>query len=93
MKVISPAPLRGFTFTTEQPFTVGRGADNDMCLDDDEFASSHHARFLSHDGRTCVEDLTSTNGTFVNSNRIEQSAELKIGDRVQIGSVIFEAVK
>ena len=93
MKVITPAPLRGFTFTTDQPFTVGRATDNDMCLDDDEFASSHHARFLSRDGRTCVEDLTSTNGTFVNNNRIEQSAELKIGDRVQIGSVIIETVK
>ena len=93
MKVITPAPLRGFTFTTNQPFTVGRAADNDMCLDDDEFASSHHARFFSRDGRTWVEDLTSTNGTFVNNNRIEQSAELKIGDRVQIGSVIVEAVK
>ena len=93
MKVITPAPLRGFTFTTDQPFTVGRATDNDMCLDDDEFASSHHARFFSRDGRTWVEDLTSTNGTFVNNNRIEQSAELKIGDRVQIGSVIVEAVK
>jgi pSer/pThr/pTyr-binding forkhead associated (FHA) protein len=93
MKVITPAPLRGFTFTTNQPFTVGRAADNDMCLDDDEFASSHHARFFTRDGRTCVEDLTSTNGTFVNNSRIDQSADLKIGDRVQIGSVIVEAVK
>ena len=93
MKVISPAPLRGFTFTAEQPVTVGHGTDNDMCLDDDEFASSHHARFFTRDSRTCVEDLASTNGTFVNNNRIDQTAQLKIGDRVQIGSVIVEAVK
>lgn len=93
MKVITPAPLRGFTFTADQPFTIGRAADNDMCLDDDEFASSHHARFLTHDGRTYVEDLTSTNGTFVNNHRIDQKAELKVGDRVQIGTVIVEAIK
>ena len=93
MKVISPAPLRGFTFTAEQPFTVGRGTDNDMCLDDDEFASTHHARFATIDGRTYVEDLSSTNGTFVNNHRIGQIVNLKIGDRVQIGSVIVEAVK
>jgi len=93
MKVISPAPLRGFTFTPEQPFTVGRSTDNDMCLDDDEFASTHHARFVTNDGRTYVEDLASTNGTFVNNNRIDQIVNLKIGDRVQVGSVIVEAVK
>jgi pSer/pThr/pTyr-binding forkhead associated (FHA) protein len=93
MKVISPAPLRGFTFTAEQAFTVGRGTDNDMCLDDDEFASTHHARFVASDGRTYVEDLSSTNGTFVNNHRIDQIVNLKIGDRVQIGSVIVEAVK
>ena len=93
MKVISPAPLRGFTFTAAQPFTVGRATDNDMCLDDDEFASTHHARFVCGDGRTFVEDLSSTNGTFVNNQRIDQSVNLKIGDRVQIGSVIIEATK
>ncbi|MEI7506796.1 MAG: FHA domain-containing protein [Actinomycetes bacterium] len=93
MKVISPAPLRGFTFTPEQPFTVGRSTDNDMCLDDDEFASTHHARFVTNDGRTYVEDLASTNGTFVNNNRIDQIVNLKIGDRVQIGSAIVEAIK
>jgi hypothetical protein len=92
MKVITPAPLRGFTFTLEQPFTVGRATDNDMCLDDDEFASTHHARFITRDGRIFVDDLSSTNGTFVNNHRIDQTAGLKIGDRVQIGSVIIEAV-
>jgi len=93
MKVISPPPLRGFTFTAELPFTVGRGSDNDMCLEDDEFASTHHARFITSDGRTYVEDLASTNGTFVNNHRINQNAHLKIGDRVQIGAVIIEAAK
>ncbi|CAB4713560.1 unannotated protein [freshwater metagenome] len=93
MKVISPAPLRGFTFTPEQPFTIGRSTDNDMCLDDDEFASTHHARFVTNDGRTYVEDLASTNGTFVNNNRIDQIVNLKIGDRVQVGSLIVEAIK
>lgn len=93
MKVISPATLRGFTFTADSPFSVGRATDNDMSVGDDEFASTHHARFATRNGRTQVEDLSSTNGTFVNNTRIEHATDLKIGDRVQIGSVLIEAVK
>lgn len=93
MKVIAPSQLRGFTFTVDQPFTIGRGTDNDISIEDDQFASAHHARFTSIDGYTKIEDLASTNGTFINNKRIENISDLKIGDRAQVGTLIIEACK
>lgn len=93
MKVIAPSPLRGFTFIVDQPFTIGRSTDNDISIEDDQFASAHHARFTSIDGYTKIEDLASTNGTFINNKRIETISDLKIGDRAQVGTLIIEACK
>ena len=51
--------------------TVGRGSDNDLPLDGDEFASAHHARFEPRRDGVYVEDIGSTNGTFVNGIRLD----------------------
>ncbi len=67
------------------PLTVGRGANNDVPLPQDEYASARHARFEPrHDG-VWLEDLGSTNGTFVNGIRMTRERRLTAGDVVRIG--------
>jgi hypothetical protein len=65
--------------------TVGRGPSNDIRLDDDEFASSHHARIEPRRDGVWVEDIGSTNGTFVNGSRLSGAKQLQPGDVVRIG--------
>ncbi len=64
---------------------VGRGGDSNLPIEDD-YASTHHAEFTQGvDGAWFVEDLRSTNGTYVNGERIEELTRLGIGDEVRIG--------
>lgn len=65
--------------------TVGRGAPNDIRLDDDEFASAHHARIEPRRDGVWVEDIGSTNGTYVNGTRLGRPQKLAPGDIVRIG--------
>ena len=65
--------------------TVGRGGDNDLPLSADEFASSRHARFEPRRDGVCIEDIGSTNGTFVNGVRLTRERRLQPGDVVRIG--------
>jgi pSer/pThr/pTyr-binding forkhead associated (FHA) protein len=67
-------------FRTE--FTAGR--QGSLVINDDH-ASSHHAVFLSAHGLWYVEDLGSTNGTWLNGRRIVAAQRLKKGDKVRIG--------
>ena len=64
---------------------VGRGGDNDLSVDGDEYASSHHARFEPRRDGVYVEDVGSTNGTFVNGIRLTRERRLAPGDVVRIG--------
>ena len=65
--------------------TVGRGANNDLALTDDEFASARHARIEPRRDGVYVEDVGSTNGTFVNGIRLARERKLAPGDVVRIG--------
>ncbi len=67
------------------PVTVGRAADNSVALPEDGFASARHARFEAARDAAWVVDLASTNGTFVNGERIEGRRRLHDGDVVRIG--------
>jgi pSer/pThr/pTyr-binding forkhead associated (FHA) protein len=64
--------------------TVGRGAGNDIPLDD-EFASTLHARVESRPDGVWLEDVGSTNGTAVNGVPIDQARKLAPGDVIRIG--------
>jgi pSer/pThr/pTyr-binding forkhead associated (FHA) protein len=71
------------------PVSVGRAPQNDVALDGDEFASAQHARFeLRRDG-LWVEDLGSTNGTYVNGARLGSPRLLIDGDVVRVGRTDF----
>ncbi|MGH3043018.1 MAG: FHA domain-containing protein [Gaiellaceae bacterium] len=74
------------------PTTIGRSDDNVLVLDGDDYASGHHARVESGLDGTWVVDLDSTNGTYVNGERIEGRRRLHEGDLLQVGDteLIFE---
>jgi pSer/pThr/pTyr-binding forkhead associated (FHA) protein len=62
-------------------------------LDDDTFASSIHARVFRRSGELWIEDLGSTNGTWLNEERLGEPVRLRRGDRVKIGSTILEVAR
>jgi hypothetical protein len=69
-----------------RPLVAGRGATGtDIALVDDEFASTRHARFEPRQDGVYVEDIGSTNGTFVNDIRLTRERRLAPGDVVRIG--------
>jgi len=64
---------------------IGRGPTNDIALEGDEYASARHARIEPRDDGVFVEDVGSTNGTFVNGIRLAQARRLVPGDVIRIG--------
>jgi len=68
---------------------LGRGKQNDIVLPD-HFASIDHAVFRLQKGHTIVEDLGSTNGTWVNGEQIHSPVQMVVGDYVKIGSITFQ---
>lgn len=76
--------LAGRTFTVTAPLTLGRSVENDIILTDD-FASGHHARIEPEGGAVILTDLGSTNGTYLNDERVVQPRSLQPGDRIRIG--------
>jgi hypothetical protein len=84
--IASPALLEGDVVVLDaQPLTVGRGGNNDVPLSGDEYASSRHARFEARRDGVYVEDIGSTNGTFVNGIRLTRDRRLAPGDVVRVG--------
>lgn len=71
------------------PVAIGRGGQNEVPLDGDEFASAQHARFESKRDGLWVEDIGSTNGTFVNGARVTTPRRLTKGDIVRVGQTDF----
>jgi hypothetical protein len=67
------------------PVTVGRGGQNDLVLTGDEFASARHARVEVRGDGAWVQDLESTNGTFVNGARVAGAQRLEAGDVLRVG--------
>lgn len=94
VKAIAPVTIKGHVYPiSTTPLTIGRAEDNDVCVPDDPYISGRHARLYQQAGYVVIDDLGSTNGTYVNTDRITEPNDLEIGDRIQIGGVILEAVK
>jgi FHA domain len=88
--VVTEGSLRGTTLSLGQaPVLIGRAPESTLVLDDD-YASARHARIFPQDGGWFVEDLGSTNGTFVGSTRLEQPTRLDPGLPVRIGRTVLE---
>ena len=69
--------------------SIGRSSVSDIVLKSDDYASGRHARLTRHGGLLYVEDLGSTNGTFVNGRKTVGATPLRDGDTVRIGSTTF----
>ena len=67
------------------PLTVGRGEQNDIELEGDDFASARHARFEPRQDGVWIVDTGSTNGTYVNGIQLERPRKLATGDIVRVG--------
>jgi hypothetical protein len=65
--------------------TIGRGGQNDIAIRTDEYASARHARFEPRQDGVWVQDLGSTNGTYLNGTRLEHPRRLTRGDVIRIG--------
>ena len=79
----------GREFPVSGTTLVGRDPGADLVIADSE-VSSRHASFVPADGGITVEDLGSTNGTFVNDQRVTGTQRLQAGDRVRIGETVVE---
>jgi len=77
---------------SEAPLLIGRGTDAAIRLDDD-YVSTRHARIVSSGGQWFVEDLGSTNGTYVGPRRITQPTAIGPGSQVRIGKTVLELRK
>ncbi|MDO8389164.1 MAG: FHA domain-containing protein [Actinomycetota bacterium] len=89
--VLQPKVRKGAAYPIGNEITLGRAVTCAIGIPDDTFASQLHARVFRRDGEVWVEDLGSTNGTHLNGGRLSSAQMLSVGDRVQIGSTIFEA--
>lgn len=83
-------PDAGKQLAVDRAVLIGRGEDVDLVLDDGE-VSRHHARVTpSPDGSATVEDLDSSNGTFINENELIGPAHLEPGDQLLIGVSVIQ---
>lgn len=87
--VVDPKEQKGRAYDLREEQTVGRAAGCQITLDD-TYVSQLHARVFSKDGAWFVEDLGSTNGTYLNTKRVSSPLAVKRGDRVKIGAVVME---
>ena len=82
----SPSFEAGDAFEVDSaPLTIGRGGQNDLVLWGDEFASARHVRVEARRDGVWVQDLGSTNGTYVNGSRVAGAQRLTPGDVIRVG--------
>jgi pSer/pThr/pTyr-binding forkhead associated (FHA) protein len=74
------------------PVLIGRGSDAAIRLEDD-YVSTRHARIVASGDQWFVEDLGSTNGTYLGASRITQPTALTLGTQIRIGKTILELRK
>mgnify|MGYP002652692304 CR=1 FL=1 len=87
--VITSGPKAGLELPlTGEPLTIGRSSESGLVIRDD-YTSSHHARLLLRGDAWAIQDLESTNGTFVDGKRITSATPLRIGQPVRIGTTTF----
>ncbi|MFF9866502.1 FHA domain-containing protein [Streptomyces sp. NPDC013953] len=92
--VVSEGSLTGTTVALQgQTITLGRAHDSTIVLDDD-YASSRHARiYPDRDGQWIVEDLGSTNGTYLDRTRLTTPTPIPLGAPIRIGKTVIELRK
>jgi pSer/pThr/pTyr-binding forkhead associated (FHA) protein len=90
--VIEGGTIKGKVFDLGDELIIGRDQKCHVILDD-TYVSQVHARIFAKDDGYMVEDLGSTNGTYLNRRRITQPTEVQRGDRIKIGMTVLEMRK
>lgn len=91
--VVTGGPLQGTVINlTEMPITIGRANDATLVLSDD-YASSRHARLFPQDGQWILEDLGSTNGTYLERSKVTRPTPVPLGVPIRIGKTVIELRK
>ena len=92
--VVTQGPTAGTTLDlgTTQVITIGRANDATIVVTDD-YASSRHARIFAQDGQWIVEDLGSTNGTYLGRTKVTRPTPVPVGVPIRIGKTVFELRK
>ena len=87
---VTAGSLKGTTIDlSEQQITLGRANDATLVLNDD-YASSRHARIFPQDGQWIVEDLGSTNGTYLDRQKVTRPTPVPAGVPIRIGKTVLE---
>ena len=88
--VVTEGALAGTTISLgDAPVTLGRADDSTLVLTDD-YASSRHARLVPGDDAWLVEDLGSTNGTYLGSSKVTRPTPVPLGQPIRIGKTVLE---
>jgi pSer/pThr/pTyr-binding forkhead associated (FHA) protein len=87
--IVAPNEQKGRSFELNGELTVGRAAGCQVALEDN-YVSQLHARVFTRDGAVWVEDLGSTNGTYVNDRRVSAPLAVRRGDQLKVGSTVME---
>jgi len=87
---VTAGALAGTTLgLSNQQITIGRANDATLVLNDD-YASTRHARLFPQDGQWIVEDLGSTNGTYLDRQKVTQPTPVPVGVPIRIGKTVLE---
>jgi pSer/pThr/pTyr-binding forkhead associated (FHA) protein len=87
--IVAPSEQKGRSFELNGELTVGRAAGCQVALEDN-YVSQLHARVFTRDGGVWVEDLGSTNGTYLNDQRVSAPLAVRRGDQLKVGSTVLE---
>ncbi len=88
--VVTEGALAGTTINlSDTPVTLGRADDSTLVLTDD-YASTRHARLVPHEGGWQVEDLGSTNGTYLGAGKVTRPTPVPLGQPIRIGKTVLE---
>ena len=95
ISIIEPAERAGERYDVEvdQTMSIGRSATCDIVIAEDIYASTVHTRLSRDEDGLFAEDLASTNGSYVNAERIYGPTRLTKGDVLQVGGTVFEVIR
>jgi pSer/pThr/pTyr-binding forkhead associated (FHA) protein len=93
LRIVEPESRRGQDFNLVDELTVGRAPNCGVSLPDDTFVSQVHARLFRRDQDVWIEDLGSTNGTFLNDHKVSAPAVMHQGDRLKVGRTVLEVTR
>ena len=89
LRVVEPAEARGRSYELGDELTLGRAGGCQVTIDD-TYVSQLHARLFRREGQYYVEDLGSTNGTYLNRRKVTAPIAIRKGDRLQVGKTVLE---